>query len=68
MGSMNGWGVFSSKNIGRLMATLDPRRVRMFAVSVLYKFVNLYDKKRWPSIRETCMRIGDLLGQEETVT
>lgn len=32
---MNGLGVLESKNIGRLMATFEPRRSRMLAVSVL---------------------------------
>jgi len=32
---MNGRGVFSSKKMGRLMATFEPRRLRMLAVSVL---------------------------------
>ena len=33
---MNGRGVFLSKKTGRLIATLEPRRRRMLAVSVLY--------------------------------
>lgn len=35
VGSINGFGVFVSGNIGKLMATLDPLRRRIFAVSVL---------------------------------
>ena len=35
MGSMNGLGVLVSLKMGKLIATLDPRRRRMFAVSVL---------------------------------
>lgn len=35
VGSMNGVGVSVSLNMGRLMATLEPRRRRMLAVSVL---------------------------------
>lgn len=34
-GSLNGLGVFSSKNIGRFIATFEPLRDRIFAVSVL---------------------------------
>ena len=33
---MNSRGVFSSTKIGRLIATLDPRLLLMFAVRVLY--------------------------------
>lgn len=35
VGSLKGFGVFESKNIGKLIATLDPRRERIFAVRVL---------------------------------
>ena len=35
VGSIKGRGVCKSKKIGRLMATLDPLRERIFAVSVL---------------------------------
>ncbi len=33
---MNGRGVFLSKKMGKLIATLEPRRRRILAVSVLY--------------------------------
>ncbi len=35
-GSTNGRGVLASTNNGRFMATLEPRRCLIFAVSVLY--------------------------------
>ena len=39
-GSMNGRGVFSSKKMGRFIATLDPRLLLMLAVRVLGITVN----------------------------
>ena len=46
VGSICGRGVFSSKNSGRLIATFEPRRRRIFAVNVLgwryeYRFRSL---------------------------
>ena len=38
---MNGVGVLVSLNMGRFIATLEPRRRRMLAVSVLFKTVGL---------------------------
>lgn len=38
---MKGRGTFSSGKMGRLMATLDPRLVRIFAVRVLQSPVEL---------------------------
>ena len=37
VGSMNGVGVLVSLNMGKLIATLEPRRRRMLAVSVLFE-------------------------------
>ena len=54
---MNGRGVFSSKNMGRLIVTLEPRRERILAVNVLYNHglpteqeahvENAYGKRAW---------------------
>jgi hypothetical protein len=70
---MNGRGVFSSKKIGRLIATLDPRLLRMFAVKVLYSKRDLSHpsfhvmkiaRGLRQRLRETRVRIGNLLWQE----
>ena len=53
VGSIKGRGVCKSKKIGRLMATLDPLRERIFAVKVL----DVFQLKRIISI-QLCEHTG----------
>ena len=51
---MNGRGVFLSMKIGRLIATLDPLRCRIFAVRVLRYIENAeINRDRWFKPRPT---------------
>lgn len=63
VGSTNGRGVFSSKNMGRLIATFDPRLDLMFAVNVLRKrsYECNISTAYSPRLRKTCMRIRNFL-------
>lgn len=66
---MNGRGVFSSKKMGRLIATFEPRLVLMFAVRVLDHGEDQYDRtqnQRYDAIyeRESDVRVRDLLRQK----
>ena len=64
VGSTNGRGVFSSKKMGRLIATFEPRLVLIFPVRVLVKSnINTIDPKEEIEYtqRESNMRVRDLL-------
>lgn len=63
VGSTNGRGVCSSKNMGRLIATFDPRLDLMFAVNVLRKRSHECNVSTAysPRLRKTCMRIRNFL-------
>ena len=70
VGSTNGRGVCVSMKSGRLIATLEPRRRRMFAVSVLERQTRVErgtGHREEEHRRETCMGVRDLLREEETV-
>ena len=61
VGSLNGRGVFESKNNGKLIATLDPRRDRMFAVRVLRSENEILRKNPLIKAERTGTARGDLL-------
>lgn len=69
---MKGLGVLVSLNIGKLIATLEPRRRRILAVRVLVKVsCKLAKGPIMPlereNLRETNMGVGDFIWEEETV-
>ena len=68
VGSMNGWGVWVSTKMGRLIATLLPRRRRMLAVSVLRRLLVRHEIKRsGVNVRESNMWVGYLVWQKQAV-
>jgi hypothetical protein len=69
VGSINGRGVFVSKYIGRLIATLLPLRWRILAVNVLedkLEIIAFLSSGRYT--REAGMWVCDLVRQKQTVT
>lgn len=72
---MKGFGTLVSGNIGKLMATLEPRLLRIFAVNVLGEgqlsvVAHSYGCSKRTDInysREPNMLIRDFLWEEETV-
>lgn len=70
VGSIKGLGVLVSLNIGRLMATLEPRRRRMLAVSVLLQNIRVNMAQvgsRGKCARKANVGIGDLVREKKAM-